>query len=165
METTPLQKRNKKSSDKLRRAVLVGLIRPGQPGYVVEEHLDELADLAASNSVNVVARLIQKRRAPDAATFIGRGKADELALAADELGAEIVIFDDDLSPSQVKNLEGRIKAAVIDRSRHLRATGADQGGQDPGGAGAARVPAATSDPALDASLAPGRRYRCARRRG
>lgn len=116
MESTHLQYNDKKSSTKVRRAVLVGLIRPGQPGYMVEEHLDELADLAASNSMEVVGRLIQKRRAPDAATFIGRGKAEELALAADEMGAEVVIFDDDLSPSQVKNLEKRTKAAVIDRS-------------------------------------------------
>ena len=111
-----MQKLEKRPSEKARRAILVGLIRPGQPGYVVEEHLDELADLAASNGIEVVARVIQQRRSPDAATFIGRGKTEELALAADELRAQLVVFDDDLSPSQVKNLENRIEAAVIDRS-------------------------------------------------
>jgi GTP-binding protein HflX len=116
MEETSLQKLEKRQSEKARRAILVGLIRPGQPGYVVEEHLDELADLATSNGVEVVGRLIQQRRSPDPATFIGRGKAKELALAADELHAQLVVFDDDLSPSQVKNLENKVEAAVIDRS-------------------------------------------------
>ena len=116
MEATSLQNLDKKPKAKARRALLVGLIRPGYPGYVVEEHLDELADLAASNDIEVVGRMIQKRRSPDTATFIGRGKTDELALAADELRAQLVVFDDDLSPSQVKNLEDRIEAAVIDRS-------------------------------------------------
>ena len=116
MESRFLQYSDKKTQAKTRRALLVGLIRPGQPGYVVEEHLDELEDLAASNELEAIGRLIQKRRSPDAATFIGRGKTDELALAADDLRAELVIFDDDLSPSQVKNLEDKIKATVIDRS-------------------------------------------------
>jgi GTP-binding protein HflX len=116
MGKTSLQYQEKKTPTKTRRALLVGLIRAGQPGYVVDEHLDELSDLASSNEIEVVGRLIQSRRAPDAATFIGRGKAEELAVAADELRAEVIVFDDDLSPSQVKNLEDRVKAAVIDRS-------------------------------------------------
>ena len=111
-----LQRLDKNRPPAIRRALIVGLIRPGQPGYVVEEHLDELTDLAASNDITVVGRVFQKRRSPDAATFIGRGKAGEIALAVDELTAELVVFDDDLSPSQVKNLEDTIAVAVIDRS-------------------------------------------------
>jgi GTP-binding protein HflX len=91
-------------------------VLPGQPGFVVDEHLDELEELAVSDGIEVVGRALQKRRSPDAATFVGRGKVGEIARAADELGATIVVFDDDLSPSQVKNLEERISAAVIDRS-------------------------------------------------
>ena len=116
MDVNFLQRRDKKQPSEPRRALIVGLILPGQPGYMVDEHLDELADLAASNDIEVVGRILQKRRSPDPATFVGRGKAEELALAADELRAELVIFDDDLSPSQVKNLEEGIDAAVIDRS-------------------------------------------------
>ena len=94
----------------------MGLTLPTQPGFVVEENLDELAELARSTGMEVVGRGLQNRRAPDARTLIGRGKAGEIARAADELGADVVIFDDDLSPNQVRNLEEIIECAVIDRS-------------------------------------------------
>jgi GTP-binding protein HflX len=94
----------------------VGLVLPKQPGFVVEENLDELAELARSTGMSVVGRGMQRRRAPDARTFIGRGKAGEISRAASELGADVVIFDDDLSPNQVKNLEGVVACAVTDRS-------------------------------------------------
>ncbi|HSK76843.1 MAG TPA: GTPase HflX [Thermoanaerobaculia bacterium] len=99
-----------------RRAFLVGLIVPGQPGHVVEEHLDELAQLADTAGAEVVGRAIQSRKAPDAATFIGSGKAEEIGAEAKELEADLLIFDDDLSGSQVKNLEEVTKLAVMDRS-------------------------------------------------
>ncbi|MCH7666867.1 MAG: GTPase HflX [Acidobacteria bacterium] len=98
------------------RAFLMGLVLPSQPGYVVEENLDELAELARSTGMDVVGRSLQGRRAPDARTLIGRGKVEEIARAADELRADVVIFDDDLTPNQVRNLEETIKCAVIDRS-------------------------------------------------
>jgi GTP-binding protein HflX len=99
-----------------RRAFLVGLILPGQPGYVVEEHLDELAQLADTAGAQVVGRAVQARKAPDPATSIGKGKAEEVASAARELGADLLIFDDDLSRSQAKNLEELTKLPVMDRS-------------------------------------------------
>ncbi len=99
-----------------RRALLVGLSLPGQPGYIVEEHLDELAELARSNGVTVVGRTQQNRKAPDARTFIGRGKVSQVGTAADHLGANLVIFDDDLTPNQVRNLEKVLACPVIDRS-------------------------------------------------
>jgi len=99
-----------------RRAFLVGLILPEQPVFAVEEHLDELEQLAESAGVRSVGRAIQRRRAPDPAHFIGRGKAHEVGRAAGELGSDLVLFDDDLSPSQVKNLEKALGAAVLDRS-------------------------------------------------
>jgi GTPase len=99
-----------------RRAFLVGLILPGQPGYVVEEHLDELAQLADTAGAEVVGRAMQARKSPDPATFIGKGKAEEIGKAAQELGAELLLFDDDLSASQVKNLETATKLSVMDRS-------------------------------------------------
>jgi GTP-binding protein HflX len=86
------------------------------PGFVVEEHLDELAELTRSAGVEVVGRAIQKRPRPDARTFIGSGKAAEIHAAADELGADLIVFDDDLSPGQVKNLEKILGAEVYDRS-------------------------------------------------
>jgi len=99
-----------------RRAFLVGLSLSGQPGYVVEEHLDELAELTQSADVAVVGRAIQTRRAPDSGTFIGSGKAGEVKRAVEHLRADLVIFDDDLSPSQIKNLEEILGVAVMDRS-------------------------------------------------
>ena len=86
------------------------------PGFVAEEHLDELAELTRSAGVEVVGRAVQRRPRPDARTFIGRGKATEIQAAADELGADLVVFDDDLSPSQVKNLEKIVGVEVYDRS-------------------------------------------------
>ena len=98
------------------RAFLMGLTLPAQPGFVVEENLDELAELARSTGMEVVGRSLQNRHAPDARTLIGRGKVGEIARAADELGADVVIFDDDLTPNQVRNLEEIIECAVLDRS-------------------------------------------------
>jgi len=99
-----------------RRAFLVGLALPAQPGYEVEEHLDELEQLADSAGAETVGRAAQRRRAPDPGHFIGKGKAQEIGRAARELGADLVVFDDDLSPSQVKNLEKALGQAVMDRS-------------------------------------------------
>ena len=111
LPTTPIHPKNEP-----RRAVIIGLALPGQPGFVVDEHLDELEELAASDGVEVVARVTQSRRAPDPKTFIGRGKAREIQEARSTLGADLIIFDDDLSPSQIKNLEKIFDCQVIDRS-------------------------------------------------
>ena len=94
----------------------MGLSLPAQPGFIVEENLDELAELARSTGMEVVGRSLQHRRVPDARTLIGRGKVGEIACAADKLGADVVIFDDDLTPRQVRNLEEIIECTVIDRS-------------------------------------------------
>ncbi|HVT61471.1 MAG TPA: GTPase HflX [Thermoanaerobaculia bacterium] len=100
----------------LRRAFLVGLILPGQPGAVVEEHLDELEQLALSAGAQVAGRAVQARKAPDPATFVGKGKAAEIGTAAGELGADLLLFDDDLSAGQAKNLEEATGLAILDRS-------------------------------------------------
>lgn len=99
-----------------RRAFLVGVTLRGQPAWVVEEHLDELSELVKSAGVEVVGRALQKRSRPDPGTFIGRGKAGELGTAVDHLDADLVIFDDDLSASQVKHLERIFDKQVMDRS-------------------------------------------------
>lgn len=98
------------------RVFLVGVSLPGQPGFVVEEHLAELAELANTAGSKVVGEALQNRKGPDPATFIGRGKAEEIARALPELKADVVVFDDDLSPSQIKNLEKIFDRAVTDRS-------------------------------------------------
>ena len=83
---------------------------------MVEEHLDELAQLTLSAGVGVKGRALQQRKARDARTLIGRGKAEEIGTAVDTLGADLVIFDDDLTATQVKNLEDIVQRQVMDRS-------------------------------------------------
>ncbi len=99
-----------------RKVVLVGVVLPGQPAPTVEEHLDELADLATSAGARVLARSVQNRSRPHAATFIGPGKARALAATCSELGADLLVFDDDLSPSQTARLEELTEQPVLDRS-------------------------------------------------
>ncbi len=96
--------------------MLVGLALPAQSRFAVEEHLDELAELASSAGAEVVGRVIQQRPTPDPATYIGRGKAETIAEEARALGATGFVFDDDLSGSQTKNLEDVLKLPVEDRS-------------------------------------------------
>jgi GTPase len=96
--------------------ILKGQHSAAAAGQIVEEHLDELAQLADSAGYRVVGRAVQARQAPDAATFIGKGKAAEIAAAATELDAALLLFDDDLSAGQVKALEEATDLAVLDRS-------------------------------------------------
>jgi GTP-binding protein HflX len=78
--------------------------------------LEELGLLAKTAGLNPVARLTCKRKAPDAALFVGSGKADEIKLLATQLGAEEVLFDQSLSPAQQRNLERRLELPVNDRT-------------------------------------------------
>ena len=99
-----------------RRAYLVGVALPGLPSFEAEEHLAELAALADTAGVEVVGETVQARKSLDPKFFIGSGKAAEVAAKAVELKANLVIFDDDLSGGQVKNLEEVVKVQVMDRS-------------------------------------------------
>lgn len=99
-----------------RRAYLVGVALPGTPAFEATEHLAELAALADTAGVEVVGETVQARKSLDPKYFIGSGKAAEVAAKAAELEANLVIFDDDLSGGQVKNLEEIIKVQVMDRS-------------------------------------------------
>jgi GTP-binding protein HflX len=99
------------------RAILAGIYRGRQGRPAAEESLDELASLTVTAGGKVVGRLLQERSSVDPATFIGRGKAEEIAHLASDTGAELVIFDDDLSPAQARNLEKLMERRVIDRSQ------------------------------------------------
>lgn len=112
----PLATASPASSRPPRRAFLVALALPGQSSWEVDDHLDELAELARSAGVAVVGRAVQARRAPHPKTFIGSGKAEEIGRAAGQLDADLLVFDDDLSSSQVQALEGLLDAQVLDRS-------------------------------------------------
>ncbi len=95
-------------------AILVGVLLPDRPSY--DEPLDELAGLAETAGARVVAELTQRRNAPDAATYLGKGKVDELHRLAQKADADIIIFDNDLSPGQTRNLERACGVKVLDRT-------------------------------------------------
>jgi GTPase len=97
-------------------SVLVGVALPSAGRARTEEHLDELARLAHTAGARVVGRLVQERDEPDVRTFIGRGKVAELRRLCDELEANLVIFDDTLSPAQARNLEKELERSIVDRS-------------------------------------------------
>ncbi len=98
------------------RAILVGVSTPGNRGSLIEEYLDELALLADSAGAEVIHRITQDRARIDPARFIGKGKAEELAWLVQEKNIQLVLFDDDLTPVQVRNLEKLIKCKIVDRS-------------------------------------------------
>jgi GTP-binding protein HflX len=93
------------------RAVLVG-VGPG----VAEEDLDELAALADSAGADPVARVVQSRGGPDPATFVGKGKLEDLHATVHSNGADAVILDHELTPGQLRSLEERLGVKVIDRT-------------------------------------------------
>lgn len=103
-----------KNRDDVERAILVGVVPDGT--YVIGNPLAELQELAESAGAVVVGSFTQRRDTPEAKTYIGRGLAEDLALRRQGLNADIVIFDDELSASQIRNLENIIGTRVIDRT-------------------------------------------------
>jgi GTP-binding protein HflX len=99
-------------------ALLIGLERPGHDKWAVKDSLEELRELAVSAGAEVLDVISQKRDSPAAATFIGTGKVEELAVRCRDTGANLVIFDDDLSPAQGRNLSEilGLNVKVIDRT-------------------------------------------------
>lgn len=104
-------------TDPVERAILVGAPRRGTADAVRSgEHLDELARLADTAGAEVVGRISQRVTAPTPAWFVGRGKVDELSRLVRETAASLVVFDDELSPVQGKNLEAALAVRVMDRA-------------------------------------------------
>ncbi|MGE0591024.1 MAG: GTPase HflX [Vicinamibacterales bacterium] len=99
------------------RAALVGLATGSVRRDDAERSLDELAGLARAAGGDVVLRLIQERSRRDPATCIGAGKVLELKAACDELDVDVVVFDMELSPAQLGQLERRLERKVIDRTQ------------------------------------------------
>ena len=98
------------------KTIAVGLVLPTLSRSIAEEHLAELEKLIETAGGVVVERELARRSAPDPATFVGKGKAEQLKTLVDATGATLIVFDDDLSPAQARNLEKVTGAAVIDRS-------------------------------------------------
>lgn len=101
---------------KKEKAVLVGLINAEQREERVKEYLDELEFLTQTAGAKTLKRFTQKLSSPDPRTFIGKGKANEIKNFVKENEVDMVIFDDELSPSQLRNIEKVLKAKILDRS-------------------------------------------------
>jgi len=95
-------------------AVLVAVRLDGQP--VCGAPLEELSGLAKTAGARVVGQLTQRREKPDATTYIGKGKVEELKSLVGDAGADVVLFDNDLSPGQTRNLEKALGVKVLDRT-------------------------------------------------
>jgi GTP-binding protein HflX len=99
------------------RAALVGLVTGSARRVDAEHSLEELAGLADAAGARPVLRVLQERPKPDPSTFLGSGKVDVLAHAAAEADADLVIFDNELAPGQLRELQKRLARRVIDRTQ------------------------------------------------
>ncbi len=98
------------------RALLVGVMTDKLSAQQFQARLEELARLVETAGGEVVQVLSQKRAHPHPQTVVGEGKVQEIALAAQTVGANLIVFDRDLSPAQVRNLEAQIGVRVVDRT-------------------------------------------------
>src|SRR5262245_51866266 len=101
----------------MERTVLVGLALKGTAPDGVSGSLEELKRLLETAGGDVVATVVQRRPGRDPATLIGRGKASELARLAESDRLDAVVFDEDLTPAQQRNLQEAIPAKIVDRTR------------------------------------------------
>jgi GTP-binding protein HflX len=97
-------------------AILVGIINQKQDEKLIKEYLDELAFLIETAGAEPLKRFTQRLSNPDPRTFIGSGKLEEIRLYIEENEVDWVVFDDELSPSQLRNVEKYLKRKIIDRN-------------------------------------------------
>ena len=96
------------------RIVLVGVTRGGQTREETEASLDELEQLVDTAGADVLDRVVQRLDRPDPATFVGRGKVNEIAEASLAIDSDTVVFDDELTPAQQYNLERILERTALD---------------------------------------------------
>ena len=99
------------------RAVVVAVIRDGQPVEQAEEFLGELEFLAETADIVTVRRFTQRLPQPSSRIYVGPGKLEEIAMYCEENEIDVVIFDDELSPSQTRNIEKEMPCRILDRTR------------------------------------------------
>ncbi|WP_395801990.1 GTPase HflX [Daejeonella sp.] len=98
------------------RAVLVGIIKPGETEEQTREYLDELKFLVETAGGDTQKVFTQRMQRPDRATFVGTGKLEEIDAYVKSEEIDMVIFDDELSPSQLRNIENELRVKILDRS-------------------------------------------------
>lgn len=106
----------KKTEPYIEKAVLVALIGQSQSEEKTQEYLDELTFLTKTSGAEVTKTFTQKLNKPDVRTFVGKGKFEEIAEYVKENKTDTIIFDDDLSPSQIQNIQKVLKCKVLDRT-------------------------------------------------
>jgi GTP-binding protein HflX len=100
----------------LERVILIGILYPGQDEREADDYLDELAFLAETAGASPVRRFLQRLEFPNPRTFVGSGKIGEIAAFVIENNIDIAIFDDELSPSQIRNIEKELGCRILDRT-------------------------------------------------
>jgi GTPase len=108
---------DRRTPSRVERAALVGLVTSSARRILAEHSLDELAGLADAAGATVVLRMLQERPKPDPATFIGSGKVSSLAAACAEADVDVVVFDNELTPAQLRQLEEQLERKVVDRTQ------------------------------------------------
>lgn len=104
------------TAPKPERAVLVGIVLPGEKAEETKEHLDELAFLVNTAGGEVDKAFTQRMQKPDRSTFVGTGKLEEIQTYVKAEEIDMVVFDDELSPSQLRNIERELGVKILDRS-------------------------------------------------
>ncbi len=108
---------SEEQQDLRERAVVVAVIRDGQPVEQAEEFLGELEFLAETADIVTVRRFTQRLPQPSSRIYVGPGKLEEIAKYCEENEIDVVIFDDELSPSQTRNIEKEMPCRILDRTR------------------------------------------------
>jgi GTPase len=98
------------------KAILVGIITPGESEEQTKEYLDELEFLVETAGGETIRSFTQRMQRPDRATFVGTGKLEEINAFVKSEEIDIVVFDDELSPSQLRNIENELQVKILDRS-------------------------------------------------
>ena len=99
------------------RAALVGLVPGSKQRLAAERSLEELAGLAQAAGADVVLRVLQERPKPDPSTFLGSGKIKTLAASCAETRTDMVVFDNELTPAQLRQIEAEVGCKIIDRTQ------------------------------------------------
>ncbi|MHB8259194.1 MAG: GTPase HflX [Bacteroidia bacterium] len=111
-----MSKQSESTAPKQRKAILVGLVTKHQDVEKAQEYLDELAFLVETDGLFPVKQFLQRLEKPDKSTFVGKGKINELKTFITENDIDVVVFDDELSPSQQRNLEKELERKILDRT-------------------------------------------------
>ena len=104
------------TTEKPEKAILVGIITPGETEEQTKEYLDELEFLVDTAGGETIRSFTQRMQKPDRATFVGTGKLEEINAFVKSEEIDIVVFDDELSPSQLRNIENELQVKILDRS-------------------------------------------------